>query len=192
MMNMYESSEQKKPPVSPIIAREYVDSDKKENDYKESIKDVKEVEKDGAKIEQREFTYDATLINLKLIGQLEEDQKLRIKGGESLDIDTRYAQIFWRSLFGDSRDTTIDFISALVASARTHSHELLAKLELVPDDKDLLHKLNNITSDLNNCLHGLKKLKLTYKDDRVIKSKIKVIADKIRVISDDNISRRTK
>lgn len=183
MLNMYSDTNagSKKCPMSPISTTGVsVDSDKKDDD------DVKTI-----RSESKMLSYDDTLVNLKLIGQLKEDQKLRIYNS-ALDIDTRYAQSAMRAFCGDSRYSTIEFIAALVDSASKHSAELLDGLEDTPDDKDLTHKLSNITGDLNACLNGLEKLKITYRDDHVFRSKIEVIADKIRVITNDNMDIKRK
>lgn len=144
------------------------------------------------KVDSKNFTYDEVLVNLKLIGQLKEDEKLRVYNN-AIDIDNRYAQSVMRLLYGDSRDVTIDFISGLVSSAKSHSHKLID--QIIPSDnsndgKDIKHKLNNLTSDLTSCLNGLDKLKITYRNDHVFRSKIEVIADRIRVIIENNMNRK--
>ena len=144
------------------------------------------------KLEPKDFTYDDILINLKLIGQLKEDEKLRIYNN-SIDIDNRYAQSIMRLLYGDSRDATVEFISGLVMASKMQSHKLLDQIDpsdSTTDNKDLKHKLNNLTSDLTSCLNGLDKLKITYRNDHVFRSKIEVIADRIRVIIENNMNRK--
>lgn len=183
MLRMYEPINDKS---------EKLDKSDKNTGHDISEEKVTQIIEGEKKIEPKDFTYDDILINLKLIGQLKEDEKLRIYNN-SIDIDNRYAQSIMRLLYGDSRDATVEFISGLVMASKMQSHKLLDQIDpsdSAADNKDLKHKLNNLTSDLTSCLNGLDKLKITYRNDHVFRSKIEVIADRIRVIIENNMNRK--
>ena len=145
---------------------------------------------DIAKTNTTKFTYEEVSINLKVIGQVKEDEKLYIYN-DTLHIDNRYFQTIRRLISGDGRDSTIDFICELLKSANLYFLTLLDSLRMNLDPKPINHDLNNLKTDLNFCLYGLEKLKITYRDDHVFRSTIDGMIDKIRVITENNMNRQT-
>ena len=142
-------------------------------------------------VEISNMKYDDVIVNLKLIGQLKEDQRLRIRDN-AFDIDQRYGHTLVRWLWSDSRDKSIEFLTKIVESAEFHSTRLNEEMETNNNDKDTNHKLNNLTNDLHASLNGIDKLRITYRNDHVFRSKLDVITDKIRVIIENNMDRKNK
>lgn len=142
------------------------------------------------------FDYDDVIVNLKLIGQLREDDRLRIHDN-ILDIENRFGQSLFRMVSGDSRTSTLIYIINLINSAQFHSSQLVNEIEHIVDkndkyQKNLRHKLYNLTVDLNSCLNGLDKLKITYKNDHVFRSKIEIICDQIRTTTENNMDQNSQ
>jgi hypothetical protein len=83
---------------------------------------------DFVKLENREEILDYLFLNFKIISQLKEGQKLRIRelnGLEILDIDTRLIYKYLRGMNGDNRDNTITLLKNLVDLAYTITDEIL-------------------------------------------------------------------
>lgn len=180
MMRMYDGSTVKNGDKTNTVKEVISDDDKESSAFDTTI--------DKVLYEFKDIEYDEVLVNLKLIGQIKEDEKLRIHNN-TLDIDTRYGQSFMRWCSSDGRYVTVEFISSLIQSAYRYSSKLLDEILTETDNRDFNHKLNNLTADLNSCLNGLEKLKITYRNDHVFRSKLEVIIDRIRVTVEKNMNR---
>lgn len=115
-------------------------------------------------------------VNLTLIAKIEVGDKLiRNKDDKHLNIDTSYFQFITRWLKGNSRNTSLKFISLVLSKAFEINDMLLA-------DKTHIsaQQLFRLTSDLKNCLNGLNNLKQTYTYDKLIQSEIDVMIDNVR------------
>ncbi len=99
---------------------------------------------DFVKLENREEILDYLFLNFKIISQLKEGQKLRIRelnGLEILDIDTRLIYKYLRGINGDNRDNTITLLKNLVDLAYTITDEILKdEFELEHIDQKDHHK----------------------------------------------------
>lgn len=138
------------------------------------------------------FTFEDILINLKLIGDINVNDKLKISEN-SLDIDNRYMQSVIRTLYGDGRNKTIKFINSLIIHASYNSNSLISILNdkeniFENDNKHFKHQLNTLICCLNSSLNGLDKLKITYKDDNIFVANINLAQDKIRVLLTNNMN----
>jgi hypothetical protein len=137
------------------------------------------------------FTYDEIIINLKLIGEIRIDDKLRIYGN-NLDIDNRYMKSIMRTLYNDGRLNTIELINNLIDDGITYSNNLIDKI-VGADSSNIeninyKHQLNMLTVTLNTSINGLDKLKITYKSDNIFIANIDLILDKIRKIVSNNMN----
>jgi hypothetical protein len=128
------------------------------------------------------LTKEDIFVNLTLIAKIEVGDKLiRNKDDKHLNIDTSYFQFITRWLKGNSRNTSLKFISLVLTKAFEVNDMLLA-------DKSPIsaQQLFRLTSDLKNCLNGLNNLKQTYSFDKLIQSEIDVMIDNIRSKLDFN------
>ena len=122
------------------------------------------------------LTREDIFVNLTLLAKIEVGDKLiRSKEDKHLNIDTSYFQFITRWLKGNSRNTSLKFISLVLTKAFEINDMLLA-------DKTQISALQlfRLTSDLKNCLNGLNNLKQTYSYDKLIQSEIDVMIDNIR------------
>ena len=138
-----------------------------------------------------EFTYEEVIINLKLISEIQINDKLRIYGN-NIDIDSRYIKSIMRIFYGDGRANTVKFINMLINYAIKYSNNLIQIINSEnnenPELKHNKHQLNVLTTSLNTSLNGLNKIKITYQNDNVFIANIELISDKIRVIVDNNMN----
>lgn len=115
-------------------------------------------------------------VNLTLLAKIEVGDKLiRNKDDKHLNIDTSYFQFITRWLKGNSRNTSLKFISLVLSKAFDINDTLLADKSHVS-----AQQLFRLTSDLKNCLNGLNNLKQTYTYDKLIQSEIDVMIDNVR------------
>ena len=131
---------------------------------------------------------DNLLLNLKIISNIKEFDKLSIENND-ISIDVPYLlQGFMRKWNGDSRINTIDTINFIIDSIFNISDNLL-ETELNIDDN--LHcKINfndnnsilfqKIVLGLSESITGLQNLKITYIGDVSIVSKLDLIITKIQ------------
>merc|ERR1711907_457949 len=101
---------------------------------------------------------DTILLNLKIISQIKENDKL-ITSNSMLEIDTTYFQFAKRWFNNDGRHTTIEYIKSIVDST------LLQRFLL----------------EMTNACKGLDNLKITYANDISIVSAIEISKEKLQM-----------
>jgi hypothetical protein len=122
---------------------------------------------DFVKLENREEILDYLFLNFKIISQLKEGQKLRIRelnGLEILDIDTRLIYKYLRGINGDNRDNTITLLKNLVDLAYTITDDIL-KEEFESDSELNGKKSDNLQHSEHYEHFGHKKSPFDTKDD---------------------------
>ena len=122
---------------------------------------------DFVKLENREEILDYLFLNFKIISQLKEGQKLRIRelnGLEILDIDTRLIYKYLRGINGDNRDNTITLHKNLVDLAYTITDDIL-KEEFEYDSELSREKLAHSEHYEHSEYFGHKKSPFDTKDD---------------------------
>ena len=122
---------------------------------------------DFVKLENREEILDYLFLNFKIISQLKEGQKLRIRelnGLEILDIDTRLIYKYLRGMNGDNRDNTITLLKNLVDLAYTITDDIL-KEEFEFDSELSRKKLANLEQSEHSEHFSHKKSPFDTKDD---------------------------
>jgi hypothetical protein len=155
---------------------------------------------DFVKLENRQEILDYLFLNFKIISQVKEGQKLKIRnfnGLDILDIDNRLIYKYLRGFYGDNRDNTINLIKNIVELAYKVTDEILNEeferyeqqgnhdknMNKSPfdtdDDNSLLFR--KLVSEMGNSLIGLENLRLTYIDDVSITSIIGIIVGKINL-----------
>jgi hypothetical protein len=151
---------------------------------------------DFINLENRQESLDYLFLNFKIISQIKEGQKLRIRkfnGLDVLDIDNRIVYKYLRGFYGDNRDTTILVIKNLVELAHKitddilqeefntkteNSHQKKSPFETEDDNTILFRKL---VLEMENSLVGLENLSSTYTDDISMMSMLDLIIGKIKL-----------
>jgi hypothetical protein len=153
---------------------------------------------DFVNLENRQESLDYLFLNFKIISQIKEGQKLRIRkfnGLDVLDIDNRVVYKYFRGFYGDNRDTTIIVIKNLVELAYKITDSILedefktkTKTENHPnkkspfetnDDNTILFR--KLVLEMDNSLVGLENLRSTYTDDVSMTSMLDLIIGKIKL-----------
>jgi hypothetical protein len=144
------------------------------------------------KLENRQESLDYLLLNFKILSQVKDGQKLRVRnlnGLDILDIDNRLIYKYLRGFYGDNRDSTLKVIKELVDLTYKITDEILKeeydnknhKTSKSPfdteDDNAVLFR--KLVTEMENSLNGLNNLKETYADDISIISMLDLIIGKI-------------
>lgn len=123
------------------------------------------------------------LLNLKIISQIKEYEKLNTNE-DQLSIDQSHVQFLSRSYYGNCRDKTIKMIQNIVDNALSITDSTL-KNDMVDKEKDNYFKedpsnlLHRFLLQMQNAIKGLENLKVTYKEDVPIQSKLDLINEKL-------------
>ena len=143
------------------------------NDDVEKIMETIGDEKDNSIM-----TFNDLLTNLKIIERVKEGDKL-YKDGRKLNIDNRWLMSFRRWATGDSGDVTVNFIEQIYENCKQTCEELSMKTS---DESDSQHKLDQLTTEIRNCKHGLEQLKKTYAthNNTSINARIEIFIDNFR------------
>ena len=136
-----------------------------------------------------EMSSEIILLNLKIISQIKENEKLNINI-DQLSIDNSKCQFFTRAYYGNSRENTTIMLESIINNALLSTDKIL--LDAVSngntkDDKrdeilreDPSQLLHRYLLEMSNSIKGLENLKVTYKDDVSVKSKLDLIIEKIK------------
>lgn len=133
---------------------------------------------------------DTAILNLKIIGKIPENGRIRRSNSGTLSLDNDYR--IYRFIYRDNRKRAVTDIDNVISFAIEKCTDIVnskffdecSKSELIKrkidneytKNYDLLYILYN---ELKNCLTGLTNLKITYKDDTTIISMIDIIISKI-------------
>lgn len=126
---------------------------------------------------------DNILLNLKIISQIKEYEKLNTYNDE-LSIDQTYFQYFTRKYYNNNRINTITMIEEIVDEALNITDDTLnfdinykSKSNVLDEEPSQL--LHRFVLEMTNATKGLDNLKKTYKDDVSILSKLDLLIEKL-------------
>lgn len=131
-------------------------------------------------------TLENILLNLKMVSLIKADDKLYLEDG-LLKIDTpTIMQGIYRWINDYSRLKTMDDIDLLINETSKYVDTNFAKQERSEEDN---RECQQILVEVTKSVTGIQNLKITYRDDTFIQSKIDVISEKILEIK-NKLSRR--
>ena len=149
-------------------------SDSKSNVNKDIIKENDNIDK----------LLEETLLNLKIISNIKENDKLNSLG-EIVKINQPYMlQGIERWYNKESRDNTINKLDLIVNNSFKLTEIILSREQEDNEDEKCLKENNNqifqnLLYEMTNSLLGIENLKKTYKDDITISSKLDIIIKKM-------------
>jgi hypothetical protein len=168
-------------------------SGKDEKDYQEHI----DQSKNQLELLKRDELLDYIFLNLKIISQIQESQKVRIiklNGLDTLDVDTRLIHKYIRGRWGDSRTSTVNMIKKIIDLCYQVSDEILKEeLETEHADSNKNHHhpfdcnddnsrlFRSLVVEMEKALDGLENLKNTYNGDISITSAIEIMIGKMKL-----------
>jgi len=126
---------------------------------------------------------DNILLNLKIISQIKEYEKLNTYN-DDLSIDQTYFQYFTRKYYNNNRLNTINTIEEIVDEAlnitdNTLNLDICSKTKSNVLDEEPSQLLHRFVLEMTNATRGLDNLKKTYKDDVSILSKLDLLIEKL-------------
>ena len=125
---------------------------------------------------------DTILLNLKIISQIKENDKL-ITSNSMLEIDTTYFQFAKRWFNNDSRISTIEYIKSIVDATLEITDTTLSEENKLKSknifEEDNSHLLQRFLLEMTNACKGLDNLKITYSNDISIVSAIEISKEKL-------------
>jgi hypothetical protein len=156
--------------------------------------------------------FEQIIIQLNNLGKLEQGGKIckDSRGLISLDTQSKLQPLF-RFFYGESKQTTIDYISTLIESAfdiadslMNHQHYTIYKNKKIEDISSIENKLHeqrvkdlqDLCESLELSIRGIENLKITYKEFppiiTILDRKIKIICGKVIEIKSDIENSHTK
>ena len=123
------------------------------------------------------------LIDLKVIGRIEENGRVSTTGRHSITLETEGTlQALWRLLSGDSRERAVETVTQVVSGVIDISTQLMESAHLADDHDEgeyhrqsrekLLLALQNTSKDMHAAMRGLSNLSRTYQSDPVMTAKL--------------------
>jgi hypothetical protein len=131
-----------------------------------------------------ELSYEDVQVNLRVLADLKEGEKLMIGFNKFLMVDQRIGQSVRRWLSSDSRMRTIDFIEHVINEANRICKSIVCSIEGGFGIKENMEKLNRFQQLLTQSLIGLGRHTTTYSDDKLSRARIETIQDKVRTFCD--------
>ena len=126
-----------------------------------------------------------TILNLKMMAQIKPFDKLYIDNGLlKIDTPTLFQGIYrWYREY--SRESTTEDLDIIIKSVIEITDNLLEKDNITSEENTLCQQ---ILIEINNASKGLSNLKITYKDDTFMSSKLDIIKEKLKARKDRIIS----
>lgn len=128
-------------------------------------------------------------INLRLLGDIKENEKLMVDDDRYLRVDNRPFQLFQRWWSEDSRSRTIEFIDRLIVATKEYCEHVVSKIETDYQNKENFEELLRFHGLLNSAIVGLSRLNVTYGSDKLSRAKIETILSKIRAFCDMDLKK---
>lgn len=134
-------------------------------------------------------------VNLKLLGDIKEGEKIRIDDGKFMQIDQRYGQFLRRWWTDDSRKRAIKFVRYVILSAQGHCNIAVSNVNDQKSTKEqkeyYLQKLIKFQGDLNCACVGLGRMTITYDDDKQNRAKIETIQREVSTFCNEHLKKVT-
>ena len=125
---------------------------------------------------------DTILLNLKMLSQINPNDKLYTEDGQ-IKIDTpTLMQGIYRWMNEYSRTKTMDDLDVLINKTLEYVKSNISKENRTEEDNRNCQK---ILVEVSKSLNGIQNLKITYKDDTYIQSKLDVINEKTLEIKNE-------
>ena len=137
----------------------------------------------------KDLSYTDVQINLRLLGDLKEGEKVMIVDGKYMQVDQRYGQSLRRYWTDDSRNRTVYFIEHVIEAAKKYCNEAVDKINMENDKQINLEKLINIQSLLRSSLTGLSRISATYSNDKHNMATVETFRTTIQTFCDQDLKR---
>ena len=121
-------------------------------------------------IEIINFTLEEIFVNLRLLSKIEDGDKL-YQTGNYINIDNSFLQSITRKYYGLDRKKIIVFINLVINKSFVFIDNIIKS-----NNTNLLFRLK---SDLKNSIPGLRNVKNTYGNDKLVQAEIDIIIDNI-------------
>ena len=128
------------------------------------------------------YNIETILLNLKMLSQINANDKLYTEDGQiKIDTPTMMQGIYrWMNDF--SRTKTMDDLDLLINKTGEYVTNNIGKKNRTEDDNRNCQK---ILVEISKSLNGIQNLKITYKDDTFIQSRLDVINEKTHEIKNE-------
>ncbi len=132
--------------------------------------------------QELDYTIDTILLNLKMLSQINPNDKLYTENGQ-IKIDTpTLMQGIYRWMNEYSRERTMNDLDKLISETLKYVNINIKKESRTEEDNRNCQK---ILVEISKSLTGIQNLKITYKDDTYIQSKLDVINEKTLEIKNE-------
>ena len=158
-----------KPIIKPDIIENNIEI---KPEIKENSIEIKEnsIEIKENSIEIINFTLEEIFVNLRLLSKIEDGDKL-YQTGNYINIDNSFLQSITRKYYGLDRKKIIVFINLVINKSFVFIDNIIKS-----NNTNLLFRLK---SDLKNSIPGLRNVKNTYGNDKLVQAEIDIIIDNI-------------
>ena len=139
--------------------------------------------------EFNDLSYEDVQINLRLLGDLKEGEKLMVTDGRYIQVDRRYVQGFRRYITSDSRSKSLNFINHVIYWSKKYCNDAVENINKNRNTQVNMANLINIQKLLGGAQTGLGRLLITYGDDKHNKATIETFISTISTFCDQDLKR---
>lgn len=140
-------------------------------------------------IEFSDLSYEDIQINLRLLGDLKEGEKLMVSNGKYIHVDQRYIQGIRRYFTDDSRTKSLSFIHHIIYWTKIYCSDAVSAINRNYETQVNMAILINIQKLLGSAQTGLGRLLITYGDDKHNKATIETFISSISTFCDQDLKR---
>jgi hypothetical protein len=127
--------------------------------------------------EFEDLTYDEIQINLRLLGDLVQDEKIHISSDrKTMVVDNRYDMMGVRRAWsGDSRGKSLRFVKHVFGQTEDLCNDIVDRVNRNDQPKENTEKLINLYGLITASAKGLDRLNMTYASDKLCAARIATI-----------------
>lgn len=129
--------------------------------------------------------YKDTITRLKFIGKIQAGEKINTKHYLAI-VNNDWLTSLLRTFYNfESRNNTVLFVNETVTSAFQLLEQMKMSLKTFSQAEiesiDSINIMTNMYKDLSNSIEGIKNLKKTYRDDKIVVCQLETIVENIEL-----------
>lgn len=136
-----------------------------------------------------DLNYEDVQINLRLLGDLKEGEKLMVTENRYIHVDQRYIQGIRRYISSDSRSKSLEFINHIINWSKRYCSDAVNAINANKNIQDNMTTLINIQKLLGGAQTGLGRLLITYGGDKHNKATIETFISTISIFCDQDLKK---
>lgn len=136
-----------------------------------------------------DLSYTDVQINLRLLSDLKEGERIMIVDNKFIQVDKRYFQSVIRTFTSDSRSRTLKFFEHIIDWSKKYCTEYVKNINMNVDKQVNIDRLKTLHTLLSESSKGMGLLEKTYGDDILTQAYLKTLRETIQVFCSEDFKK---